>query len=104
MATDCIWSDPAREEQEARCDANGFAPSLRGGDCVCFGNKAIDNFLETNELSLVCRAHEAHAHGVSLSKAARVFTVFSTSKDHGQGKGAMAGCILVDFDRIQVWN
>jgi hypothetical protein len=34
----------------------------------------------------------------------RVFTVFSTSKDHGQGKGAMAGCILVDFDRIQVIN
>lgn len=32
----------------------------------------------------------------------RVFTVFSTSKDHGQGKGAMAGCILVDSDRIQV--
>jgi hypothetical protein len=30
--------------------------------------------------------------------------VFSTSKDHGQGKGAMAGCILVDFDRIQVIN
>lgn len=33
-----------------------------------------------------------------------MFTVFSTSKDHGQGKGAMAGCILVDFDRIQVIN
>lgn len=34
----------------------------------------------------------------------RVFTVFSTSKDHGQGKNAMAGCILVDFDKIQVSN
>ena len=34
----------------------------------------------------------------------QVFTVFSTSKDHGQGKGAMCGCILVDFDKIQVIN
>lgn len=34
----------------------------------------------------------------------RVFTVFSTSKDHRQGCRAMAGCILVDFDMIQVIN
>ena len=33
---------------------------------------------------------------------ARVFTVFSTSKDHRQGERAMAGCILVDSDQIQV--
>jgi hypothetical protein len=31
-----------------------------------------------------------------------VFTVFSTSKDHLQGERAMAGCILVDNDKIQV--
>jgi len=30
--------------------------------------------------------------------------VFSTSKDHKQGARAMAGCILVDFDLIQVLN
>ncbi len=34
----------------------------------------------------------------------RVFTVFSTSKDHGQGARAIAGCILVDSDKIQVIN
>jgi diadenosine tetraphosphatase ApaH/serine/threonine PP2A family protein phosphatase len=71
VATDCIWSDPAREEQEARADAQGFAPSLRGGECVCFGMRAIENFLESNGLSFIVRAHEAHAHGVSLSKAAK---------------------------------
>jgi diadenosine tetraphosphatase ApaH/serine/threonine PP2A family protein phosphatase len=102
IASDCIWSDPASLEQEKSLDANGFGPSLRGGDCVCFGTPAIDNFLEKNNLSFIIRAHEAHAHGVSLSKAAKVFTVFSTSKDHGQGKKAMAGCILVDTDKIQV--
>lgn len=34
----------------------------------------------------------------------QVFTVFSTSKDHGQGKGATCGCILVDFYRLLVIN
>jgi hypothetical protein len=41
---------------------------------------------------------------VALSKGARVFTVFSTSKDHRQGSRAMAGCILVDVEKIQVIN
>lgn len=50
------------------------------------------------------RAHEAHAEGVAISKGARVFTVFSTSKDHNQGSQAMAGCILVDFEKLQVIN
>jgi hypothetical protein len=29
---------------------------------------------------------------------------FEKKQDHGQGKGAMCGCILVDFDKIQVIN
>lgn len=104
VATDCIWSDPASEEMESMLDETGFGESPRGGGAVCFGSKAIDNFLQANNLSYIIRAHEAHAHGVSLSKGARVFTVFSTSKDHRQGDHAMAGCILIDNDKIQVIN
>jgi hypothetical protein len=44
------------------------------------------------------------AEGVAISKGARVFTVFSTSKDHNQGTNAMAGCILVDNEKLQVIN
>jgi len=50
------------------------------------------------------RAHEAHADGVAVSKGGKVFTIFSTSKDHNQGNEAMAGCILVDFEQMQVIN
>lgn len=39
-----------------------------------------------------------------LAIVVQVFTVFSTSKDHGQGKGATCGCILVDFHRLLVIN
>jgi len=104
VASDCLWSDPARGEQEHLLDSTGFGESLRGGGAICFGQKAIDDFLEQNQLSYIVRGHEAHAEGVSISKGARVLTVFSTSKDHGQGKKAMAGCILIDFDQIQVIN
>ncbi|KAJ1423363.1 Metallo-dependent phosphatase-like protein [Ochromonadaceae sp. CCMP2298] len=104
VATDCIWSDPASEDMELDLDETGFGESSRGGGAVCFGSQAIENFLQSNNLSYIIRAHEAHAYGVALSKGARVFTVFSTSKDHRQGQKAMAGCVLVDCDKIQVIN
>ena len=104
VAGDCIWSDPASEDMEAYLPESGFGESPRGGGAVCFGSRAIDNFLDANNLSYIIRAHEAHAHGVSIGKNARVFTVFSTSKDHRQGGSAMAGCILVDNYLIKVIN
>lgn len=105
VASDCIWSDPASEEQENTVDPNtGFGESLRGGGAICFGSKAVTSFLQQHDLSYIMRAHEAHAEGVAVCKGARVFTVFSTSQDHNQGKHAMAGCILVDNDKLQVIN
>lgn len=82
VASDCIWSDPASDEQEA-CGVDphsGFGESLRGGGAICFGHKAVTNFLQQQGFSYIMRAHEAHAEGVAVSKGARVFTVFSTSK------------------------
>ena len=161
VASDCIWSDPASDHQEsASVDRHtGYGDSLRGGGAICFGHKAVTNFLKQQVRSLffvehfqllffyprhalallgtlqgfsyIMRAHEAHAEGVAVSKGARVFTVsasffsyfllsitevpsqhpsvswsqvFSTSKDHNQGNNAMAGCILIDFEKMQVIN
>jgi len=106
VASDCIWSDPASDEQEANGvdEESGFGESLRGGGAICFGHRAVTNFLQQQGFSYIMRAHEAHAEGVAVSKGARVFTVFSTSKDHNQGSKAMAGCILVDFEKMHVIN
>lgn len=104
IASDCLWADPAPEDMEDELDEHGYGESPRGGDAVCFGNRAIDIFFQQHNFSYIMRAHEAHAQGVGLSKAARVFTVFSTSKNHGQGAGAMCGCVLVDNDQITVIN
>lgn len=106
VASDCIWSDPASEQQENYSvdKMTGYGDSLRGGGAICFGHKAVTNFLQQQGFSYIMRAHEAHAEGVAVSKGARVFTVFSTSKDHNQGNNAMAGCILIDFEKMQVIN
>ena len=68
---DCLWGDPASAEQEKRLDDEGFGESCRGAGAVCFGSKAIDDFLAKNHLSLIIRAHEANAHGVSVGKGAK---------------------------------
>eukprot|EP00559_Dactyliosolen_fragilissimus_P003431 CAMPEP_0184858862 /NCGR_PEP_ID=MMETSP0580-20130426/3896_1 /TAXON_ID=1118495 /ORGANISM="Dactyliosolen fragilissimus" /LENGTH=631 /DNA_ID=CAMNT_0027355195 /DNA_START=26 /DNA_END=1921 /DNA_ORIENTATION=+ len=106
VASDCIWSDPASELQEQTTvnPNNGFGESLRGGGAICFGQKAVQDFLAEHNFSYIMRAHEAHADGVAVSKGGKVFTIFSTSKDHNQGNEAMAGCILVDFEKMQVIN
>ena len=104
MASECLWSDPALEDQEEELGEAGFGESLRGGGTVCFGQAAISQFLQEVGCAFIMRAHEAHAYGVSLSKRATVFTIFSTSKDHHQGRMAMCGCILVDIEKIQVIN
>jgi diadenosine tetraphosphatase ApaH/serine/threonine PP2A family protein phosphatase len=88
VASDCIWSDPASEDQEMTTvdPETGYGESLRGGGAICFGNKAVTDFLVEQNFSFIMRAHEAHAEGVAVSKGARVFTVFSTSQDHNQGR------------------
>lgn len=43
--------------------------------------------------------HQSNDRTVSLC-----YSVFSTSKDHNQGNNAMAGCILIDFEKMQVIN
>jgi len=106
VASDCIWSDPASDDQERKSvdRESGYGESLRGGGAICFGHKAVKDFLEQHNFSYIMRAHEAHADGVAVSKGGKVFTIFSTSKDHNQGNEAMAGCILVDFENLQVIN
>lgn len=77
MASDCIWIDPASEKEERRTvdEESGYGKSLRRKGAICFGHKAVADFLKQEGFSYIIRAHEAHAEGVSLSKDVRVLTV-----------------------------
>ena len=100
VALDMLWADPAADESEGQLGPDGFGPGLRGGDTVQYGNTAIEEFLDGNGLQLIVRAHQAITTGIGICKSARVFTVFSTSKDHGCGATATCGCLLVENGRV----
>ena len=97
IALDLLWADPADHNQERNgLDAQGFGASSRGDHLSCFGTEAVKSFCDRYGFSFVIRAHQAVASGIQLSKGAKVFTVFSTSKDHGCGDQATCGCILIE--------
>ena len=107
IAFNCLWADPATEEQESLLIAEGqeFMQGRRGEFSVAYGWNAIDAFLKETNLKLVMRAHEASVRGVRICKHAKVMTVFSTSKDHGVNpETAACACVLVDRDTISVIN
>lgn len=80
LVTDLLWSDPAQNQQEAHLDNNGFGEGERGPGAVCYGQKAVEEFIRNNGLSHILRAHEPTASGVSVRKGAKVITIFSTSR------------------------
>lgn len=80
FASDLLWSDPAPSQQEKWLDKSGFGEGERGPGAICFGDKAIQNFLDTNSISHIVRAHEPTQKGINISKGGRVITIFSTSR------------------------
>ena len=76
----------------------------RGEYSLVYGTKAVETFLKETGLSMIFRAHEATQGGVKLCKHAQVMTIFSTSKNHGQGNGASCACVFVDLEKIYVIN
>ena len=113
LSNDLLWSDPAQREQENRLDQTGFGEGERGPGAICYGEKAIQNFLDENDMSHIVRAHEPTQKGINISKGGRVITIFSTSRvgnlsvnevqDHGC-QDAFCGCILVDTQNIIAIN
>jgi hypothetical protein len=69
-----------REGRPPICKKSSAGPSLNTISHTPLNSQAIDDFLGQGNMSYIVRAHEAHSEGVALSKGAKVFTVFSTSK------------------------
>ncbi|KAJ9458571.1 Minor serine/threonine-protein phosphatase PP2A-1 catalytic subunit [Diplonema papillatum] len=93
-ATDLLWADPGK-------DIDTFRPNRERGCSCVFGQKAIEDFLETNGFDFLIRAHQFFSFGVNISKGGKVITLFSSSNycDHN----SCAGCALLGTDnRIQL--
>ena len=80
LSNDLLWSDPAQHEQEKNLDNSGFGEGERGPGAICYGDKAIQNFLDTTGMTHIVRAHEPTQKGINISKGGKVITIFSTSR------------------------
>jgi len=76
-----LWSDPQAMK--------GRAPSKRGVGCA-FGPDVTENFLKTNNLSMVIRSHEMKEDGYEVEHGGQLITLFSAPNycDQMGNKGA----------------
>lgn len=68
LMSDLLWSDPQPFQ--------GKAPSKRGVG-FAFGPDITENFLDTNDLSLLVRSHEVKEEGYLVEHGGKTITIFS---------------------------
>ena len=95
ITCDLCWSDP--KERESNMDDFGFTDNNRGSGTICFGKKAVDDFLSLTGYEYIVRAHQEKSDGLRLSKSARVITIFSSSDYEGHRNGA--GLLFINEKR-----
>ncbi|KAM1442684.1 hypothetical protein PS2_010313 [Malus domestica] len=82
LLCDLLWSDP-----DARVE--GWAESDRGVSCT-FGADRVIDFLDKNELDLVCRGHQVVEDGYEFFAKRRLVTIFSAPNYGGEFDNAGA--------------
>lgn len=114
LAMDLLWGDPCPsnplcavqrlegKQESPQLNARGFGPGQRGGAAIMFGQRAVDEFFESNGFSIMLRAHQASAAGIAVSKNGKIVTVFSTSKDHALDRATCAYVLVEDSKVIAV--
>lgn len=84
--SDLLWSDP--EEKE------GWNQSMRGAGYL-FGSDVTMKFNYTNDLHLICRAHQMVMNGFNWSHDRNLCTIFS-APNYCYRCGNQAGILEVD--------
>ncbi|KAG1326235.1 serine/threonine-protein phosphatase PP1 [Cocos nucifera] len=82
LLCDLLWSDPDPEVQ-------GWGMSDRGVSCT-FGADKLVEFLEKNDLDLLCRAHQVVEDGYEFFAQRRLVTIFSAPNYCGEFDNAGA--------------
>ncbi|KAH0994433.1 hypothetical protein GBA52_018297 [Prunus armeniaca] len=82
LLCDLLWSDP-----DARIE--GWAESDRGVSCT-FGADKVIEFLDKNELDLICRGHQVVEDGYEFFAKRRLVTIFSAPNYGGEFDNAGA--------------
>ncbi len=80
---DLLWSDPEK-------NMKGWGENERGVSFI-FGQDVVEDFLEENELDLICRAHQVVEEGYEFFAKQQLITIFSAPNYAGFGND---GCIM----------
>ncbi|XP_021742589.1 serine/threonine-protein phosphatase PP1 isozyme 9-like [Chenopodium quinoa] len=82
LLCDLLWADPdARNE--------GWTDSDRGVSCT-FGSDVVAEFLDKNDLDLICRGHQVVEDGYEFFAKRRLVTIFSAPNYGGEFDNAGA--------------
>ena len=76
LICDLLWSDPEDNKE-------GWGENDRGVSCT-FNEKVLKNFLEKNDLDLLCRAHQVVEDGYEFFGNRQLVTVFSAPNYCGE--------------------
>ncbi|KAI4372285.1 hypothetical protein MLD38_010532 [Melastoma candidum] len=82
LLCDLLWSDPSP-------NVNGWADSDRGVSCT-FGVDKVIEFLDKNDLDLICRGHQVVEDGYEFFAKRRLVTIFSAPNYGGEFDNAGA--------------
>ncbi|KAM7272274.1 hypothetical protein ACFE04_026937 [Oxalis oulophora] len=82
LLCDLLWSDPHPKIQ-------GWADSDRGVSCT-FGADVVADFLDKNDLDLICRGHQVVEDGYEFFAKRRLVTIFSAPNYGGEFDNAGA--------------
>ncbi|KAK6139432.1 hypothetical protein DH2020_026818 [Rehmannia glutinosa] len=82
LLCDLLWSDPDPR-------IRGWSESDRGVSCI-FGPDAVAEFLQKNDLDLICRGHQVVEDGCEFFAKRRLVTIFSAPNYGGEFDNAGA--------------
>ncbi|WJX80081.1 protein-serine/threonine phosphatase [Trifolium repens] len=82
LLCDLLWSDPDASTE-------GWADSDRGVSCT-FGPDVVADFLDKNDLDLICRGHQVVEDGYEFFAKRRLVTIFSAPNYGGEFDNAGA--------------
>ena len=83
-----IWNDPKEKGRD-------FKASTRGPGVKTFGKKAFNEFMESNDLNLMIRAHERFKNGFKTFFNEKLISIFSSQS---YSKRASATVAYIDTD------
>eukprot|EP00398_MALV-I-01_sp_L67-1_P001006 gene1006-245_t len=88
--TDLLWSDPSDSDNIKGVSTNETRDPDGTGRIVKFGPDRVEQFLATNNLSMIIRAHECVMDGFERFAGGKLITLFSATDYCGHHKNAGA--------------